>query len=187
MLNIESLNPYNEIKENETIKTESPFEAIRESVRTMQDFFFAHPKVVEGLKLREATDLTEEYRKELKAYSPYPETIQVTDIQEWKKASPEEVAAARQEFRNHKDQLIQEWEQIHGKPWLRYTEDVYSDQGVLIRRKGDLYDAHHVQPLEFGGKNTAENLTPLHAHDHYDHQGIHSSDGVYQKIKDAFE
>ncbi|MCQ6558480.1 HNH endonuclease signature motif containing protein [Paenibacillus mendelii] len=139
-------------------------------------------------KVTEAADLSElakQYGQELRDLSPYPETLPDMDISEWKKVSPDEVADNRMEFRNMKDSLIQQWEERTGIEWPTYGEDIYSNNGIKIRSAGDLYDAHHIRPLEFGGDNSADNLTPLHAEDHYDRQGIHAPGGVFARIGEA--
>lgn len=130
---------------------------------------------------------SEAYEKKLKDLSPYPETVPNINISDWEKISPEEVRQMRLEFAGKKDELIREWEMKHGREWPRYEQDIYNEYGTLIRQKGDLYDAHHIRPLEFGGENSADNITPLHAKDHYDHQGIHSKDGIYKEISDYIE
>ena len=140
---------------------------------------------MEGLDKVDLSELSKQYTEALKEVSPYPETIGEQNLNNWEKVSPEEVADKRMEFRNFKESLIEQWEQLNGKEWPKYEEDVYSNNGIKIRSAGDYYDAHHLQSLECGGANTAENITPLHAKDHYDRQGIHSPTGVYQKISDA--
>ena len=95
---------------------------------------------------------------------------------EIEKISPEKNAEMREEFNEKKEALKKEWEQIHGRPWPKYEEDVYSPSGKLIRKAGSDYDAHHILPLGMGGKNEVDNITPLHASVHYDKQGIHAPD-----------
>lgn len=140
--------------------------------------------------LQETKDLGElgkQYTNELRELSPFPETVPEVDVSNWEKVLPEEVAEQRTEFRNIKDTLIEQWEAKNGETWPTYTEDIYSNNGIKIRSAGDFYDAHHIRPLEFGGRNTADNLTPLHAEDHYDRQGIHAPGGVFQKIGEALK
>lgn len=128
-------------------------------------------------------ELGDLYNRELKEYSEYPETIEKPNLNDWDKVSPEEVSKKRLENKNEKDNLISEWEDITGKEWPTYDEDIVNENGNVIRQKGHKYDAHHIQPLKYGGKNEAGNLTPLHAKNHYDHKGIHSIDGSYGEIK----
>lgn len=124
------------------------------------------------------------YVEDIKSRSPCPETIDEESVCEsdFKRISPEENAEMRMEFDEKKEQLIKEWEQQNGREWPRYETDVYSENGHLIRKAGMRYDAHHIKPLCMGGENTAENITPLHAEDHYDHQGVHASDSSYSKL-----
>ena len=49
----------------------------------------------------------------------------------------------------------------------------------MIRKVGDFLDAHHVQPLELGGKNEASNITPLDLNKHKD---IHSKTGSCTRL-----
>lgn len=121
------------------------------------------------------------YIEDLKANSEYPETIE-DDGSEYEKISPEENAEKRAEFKANKEKLIKEWEEKYGKEWPRYTEDVYVN-GNLQRRTGDRYDAHHIKPLSFGGKNEAGNITPISAEKHFDKQGVHSPDSPYGKLE----
>ena len=99
------------------------------------------------------------------------------------KISVEGNGIKREEFSKCKDNLIREWEDKNGCKWPTYNEDVYSPSGKLIRRAGDRYDAHHIQPLTFGGENRSSNLTPLHAAEHYDKQGIHSPESPFGKLE----
>ena len=105
------------------------------------------------------------------------------DISAWKKLSPEETKNMRNDFDARKDDLKRQWEKKNGHQWPKYDHDVYSNKGKLIRRAGSDYDAHHIQPLNMGGKNEPENITPIHASAHYDRQGIHSNDSPYGKIE----
>lgn len=122
-------------------------------------------------------ELIKRYYDDLKKFSEYPETI-IDDGTLWERLSPEEVAEKRAEFNVNKERLIAEWEKLNGKEWPRYKEDVYVN-GKLIRKAGDRYDAHHVKPLSFGGKNEASNLTPISAEKHFDKQGVHSPMSPY--------
>ena len=51
-----------------------------------------------------------------------------------------------------------------------------------IFRKGDRFDAHHLQPLNVGGKNEVSNITPLHAEVHFEHSGVHITDGPCDRM-----
>jgi hypothetical protein len=126
-------------------------------------------------------ELVDECIDDLKANSEYPETIE-DDGTPWERLSPEEIAEKRAEFNANKEKLIKVWEEKNGKEWPRYKEDVYVN-GKLIRKAGDRYDAHHIKPLSFGGKNEAGNITPISAEKHFDKQGIHSPTGSYGKIE----
>ena len=126
----------------------------------------------------------DDYFKDLKDKSECPETIldKPFETSDLKKRIPEENAKMRDEFDDKKVQLKKEWEEANGRPWPQYDHDVYSANGKLIRKAGNDYDAHHIQPLGMGGKNEASNITPLNAEVHYDKQGVHASDSPYSKL-----
>jgi len=123
----------------------------------------------------------DEYINDLKTKSECPETVSTNDLNlsKMEKQPPEKVAALREEFDDTKAKLRKEWESENGREWPKYTEDIYNDSGQIIRRKGDNYDAHHIQPLCLGGENTASNITPL---DIYSHRDIHSSNGSCKNL-----
>ena len=58
-------------------------------------------------------------------------------------------------------------------------EDVVNDDGKVIRKAGDNYDAHHIHPLQLGGENVASNITPL---DVNSHREVHSSTGSCKRL-----
>lgn len=128
--------------------------------------------------------ILKDYFDDLRSKSDFPESIPEkpfndSDIE---KRTPEENAAAREEFDNKKADLKREWEKENGREWSKYEKDVYSSNGRLIRKAGSDYDAHHIQPLSMGGKNEAKNITPLHAEVHYDKQGVHAPNSPYSKL-----
>ena len=129
----------------------------------------------------------QDYFKDIKEKSDCPETIKDIPIDKLQieKISREENAEMRDQFDKMKGDLKKEWEEINGRPWPKYEEDVISDNGVLIRKAGDDYDAHHIIPLGWGGKNEAGNITPLRAEVHYDRQGVHSPDSPYSRVDNA--
>lgn len=135
--------------------------------------------------LRNIQDLKEQYVDDIIKHSEVPETINKDEIvsANFVKCSAEETAYKREMFGDMKDSLIKQWEEVHGQTWPTYSQDIYSSNGHLIRRCGDRYDAHHLQPLSQGGQNEVGNITPLHADCHYDRQGIHSPDSAYAKIE----
>lgn len=192
---VEGLQTIKELNVNEglsNLENSAPLtaEQVQYQALQTQENFAEHPLICHAMEQIEPTNkglerLSDKYEKEVKDVSPFPETVEEQDVSEWTKQDPEAVRQARQEFNNQRDALIEEWEQIHGKKWPTYDEDIYSKNGVLIREKGDLYDAHHLQPLEYGGKNKVDNITPLHANDHYDRQGVHSPTSTYQEIRET--
>ena len=134
------------------------------------------------------TETLKNYIKELKQYAEYPETISNKLFDKIERVSPEVVKKLRFEFKQNKNSLIQQWEKMTGKEWPRYDKDVYitnkNGEKIKIRSKGDYYDAHHIKPLSIGGKNTADNITPIRAENHYDSRGIHRLDGPCSKLQE---
>ncbi len=129
-------------------------------------------------------EVKENYIGDLMGRSEVPETIDVDSAKgaEYVKCEGEELASKRAEFTRTKADLKHEWEDLNGREWPKYTEDVYSNNGVKIRVAGQDYDAHHIQSLEYGGKNEATNITPLHATEHFDRQGVHAPNSPYSEI-----
>ncbi len=120
-------------------------------------------------------ETAKEYIDDLKTKSECPETISKDSIDSIKLEvqTPEKVAEKREEFDNNKSALRKEWEEINHQEWPKYKEDVVNDNGKIIRKVGDNYDAHHIQPLQLGGENVASNITPLDCNSHRD---IHSKE-----------
>lgn len=124
---------------------------------------------------------------EIKALSDCPGTLKDAKIGYLEKVTGEELQNKRIEYNKIREKLIKQWEQMNGTEWPRYEHDIYSKSGKLIRQKGQYYDAHHIKPLTFGGKNVAENITPLHANVHFDSQGIHSPNGNYHLLNEKLQ
>lgn len=160
-------------------KNEGDISQIKNTSFAIYDLSEKHDLSPEELRINE---LIKEYMKSLKEISSVPETINDEALDNMEVITGEALADKREEFNDNKKDLIREWEQKHGIEWPKYAEDVYSDNGKLIRKAGSNYDAHHIKPLCLGGKNEVDNITPLHAKDHFDSQGIHSNDGAYRKI-----
>ncbi|MCO6454946.1 MAG: hypothetical protein J5I93_06570 [Pirellulaceae bacterium] len=55
---------------------------------------------------------------------------------------------------------IAEWERQTGQTWPRYAEDLVNENGTVLRRAGDPYDAHHVIESIYSGPHEWWNLTP---------------------------
>lgn len=133
---------------------------------------------------KEVKEAIKDYIDDLKSKSEYPDTIPDTPFNEsdLSKISPEENASVHKDFDNKRAELRKQWEEKNGKDWPVYEENVYSDSGALIREAGTPYDAHHIQPRELGGKNEVDNITPIHAKDHYDKQGVHAPNSPYSNL-----
>lgn len=134
--------------------------------------------------LRRLESYGTEYQEDFRELAKGPGDLS-SNVVEWEKRPPEEVAQSRLDFTMNKKELIAEWERDNGRLWPRYTEDAYDEKtGTKLRKEGDLYDAHHLRPLEFGGANKADNLAPFHVGDHYDHRGIHRPDGPLARLSE---
>jgi hypothetical protein len=133
------------------------------------------------VKFLTLTELKPEYFEDLRNRSEYPETI-VDNGNAWTRREASENAEMRDEFDDVKRGLIRQWEDQNGISWPTYNEDVYTDTGSMIRGAGNRYDAHHIQPLTYGGENTASNITPLHALEHFDKKGVHAPDSPFGRM-----
>lgn len=73
-------------------------------------------------------------------------------------------------FEQRRNGLIRQWEDEYKRPWPTYPEAVPSPSGANKPRRelGDVYNGHHIIPLEQGGTNDWWNLIPLHVFDHAD-------------------
>ena len=131
--------------------------------------------------------LKQKYLEDLLAKTEYPETIDIEKAMkaDFRKCSPEDKIKARAEFSNKqvKNDLIRQWEEKNGVKWPRNKEDVYDDKGHFVRKAGDRYDAHHIQPIEMGGKNEVDNITPLRADVHYDAKGVHKIGSPFNNLE----
>lgn len=178
------LQNYKEIKP-ETSMTEKGTKNFWDSLFKGMETEKTAPKDIVENKLEKAVS---EYFDDLKSKSEVKDTLpdKPFEASDLKKLSPEENAVMREEFRMNKDRLIQQWEEKNGCSWPTYKEDVYittqSGEQVQIQKAGDRYDAHHIQPLGLGGKNEADNITPLHLDVHRDHKGVHAPDSPYDRM-----
>lgn len=138
------------------------------------------PKDIRGEDLSE---LVKNYIEDLKSKSDYPDTIKVKDFVAAKleKISSEDNDKMREEFDGKRNDLRSEWETMNNREWPRYKEDVLNADGKVIRKAGDRLDAHHIHPLELGGKNEASNITPLDVNKHSE---IHTKEGSCKKLVD---
>ncbi|WEY47679.1 hypothetical protein P3T51_08930 [Weissella confusa] len=99
----------------------------------------------------------------------------------FQKLSPEATMARRNDFELKKTGIISEWEKHTGQEWPKYTEDVVNADGLVIRKAGQNYDAHHLIENTYGGPNEWYNVTPAAFPD--GHQGgIHRTGGVIKEV-----
>lgn len=130
----------------------------------------------QDIQKNDVSELVKNYIDDLKAKSDCPDTISSDAIDTTKlEIQPtEKVAEKREEFNDNKAKLRKEWEENNGQEWPRYKEDVVNAEGVVIRKAGNYYDIHHINPLQLGGENVVSNITPL---DIKSHMEVHSSTG----------
>ena len=129
---------------------------------------------------KELVDTAKNYMKDLVSKSEVAETItEKMDISKLEMKSADQVAKLREAFDDNKPQIRSDWEKMYNRDWPRYDHDVFNDAGNRIRKAGDCYDAHHIQPLKLGGENVASNITPL---DVFKHRDIHSAGGSCTKL-----
>lgn len=130
---------------------------------------------------KDISELAKEYIDDLKSKSDCPDTIpsDAIDATKLELQPPEKVADKREEFDDNKAKLRKEWEELNHQEWPKYKEDVVNDDGKVIRKAGDNYDAHHIHPLQLGGENVASNITPL---DVNSHREVHSSTGSCKRL-----
>lgn len=135
---------------------------------------------------QEVSELVKDYIDDLKSKSECPETIpaDAIDPSKLELQPPEIVAEKREEFDDNKAKLRKEWEELNHREWPKYKEDVVNDDGQVIRKAGDNYDAHHIQPLQLGGDNVASNITPL---DVNSHREVHSSTGSCKSLVESIK
>lgn len=127
------------------------------------------------------------YVKDLVAHSEVPDTLRDfrIDANELRGITVEERKERAKEYAGCKSDLIRQWEEKHG-PWPTYKHDVYNEHGELIRKAAQRYEAHHMIPLELGGANTADNITPLSVEAHRGAgTGIHGSEGPLRQLRAA--
>ena len=142
----------------------------------------------EGSESAELAQVKSDYADDLVSRSEVPDTIDKEGVTNasLEKVSPEQCQAERADFNKVKSDLISQWEKRHGMDWPRYKDDVYLN-GTKIRQAGDLYDCHHIQPLTYGGKNEVANITPMHALEHFDRQGLHAFNSPYAKMENLLK
>ena len=101
--------------------------------------------------------------------------------QDYSKLSKEAVEAAHKEFNGLRKNLISAWEKNTGQTWPRYAEDVVDKAGNVLRKAGQLFDAHHIIELSVDGPNVWWNLHP--ASFPVEHQlGIHGAESIANLI-----
>jgi hypothetical protein len=111
-------------------------------------------------------------------YEHLKEALRTTDFE---RLTPAETRAHRNAFNKVKDDLIAEWERNTGQEWPRYATDVLNDEGKILRRAGQPYDAHHIIENSYRGPHEWWNLHPARFPN--EHQaGIHRADGPASRI-----
>ena len=126
-----------------------------------------------------------EYLDDVKKLAAYPETLKGTriDVSKLEKISDNE--ERHKEYKKLKPKLIAEWEEKTGMKWPVYDRDI-KYKGV-IKKKENLFDVHHIHPIELGGENTVNNITPMDFRNHTIKGGIHESSTALSSIKDILD
>lgn len=157
----------------------------------------AGAKVQEGVHIAPRSTAWTELAKKIRAYIKDVEARTGRKIPEnqrklleqdlrankYQRLDAEAAAVHRTDFNRVKNDLISEWEKNTNQKWPRYSEDVLSKNGSVIRRVGQPYDAHHLIESSYGGPNKWWNMHPARFPDQ--HQGgIHRSGSP---ARDLFE
>lgn len=130
--------------------------------------------------------MVDDYFDDIIKHSEFPQTI-VNDGTIWTKITTEQNDIMRTGFKKSKPTLISDWENANSLKWPRYATDIFTDSGKELRKAGDLYDAHHIKPLEFGGLNTFDNITPLNVNVHFDKKVIHAPTSPFGNMEELFK
>lgn len=145
-------------------------------------------------KFDEIRSVASEYMNDIISKSDFKETLNTDalNIDELKKVSPEIDQKMREQFEQIKPDLRKEWARLNGyDDWPRYDHDIsiMTKRGdeVVIHKKGEYYDMHHIQPLGYGGKNEVSNITPLSADVHFDARGVHAQGSPYNRLGTLLE
>lgn len=167
----------------------TPKNVEQNEAKGMRQFDARKQETVKPDKVESLDKLVGDYFKDIKEKSESPDTIpdRPFEASDLKSLSPKENKEMRHEFNMNKADLIKAWEQKNDREWPTYTHDIKDVNGNIIRKAGDRYDCHHIQPLSMGGKNEVANITPLSADVHYDHQGVHAKESPFSKINDQLK
>lgn len=147
------------------------------------------PKEMNPIREIASKDISEaigEYLTDLKSKSVFGDMISKDYLKPEKLVvQPADIVKElRGRFVIDKDKIRTEWEKINNREWPKYKEDILNGRGEVIKKAGDNYDAHHIQPLKLGGTNEVSNIMPLDTTKHMD---IHSNSGSCKKLVDAVE
>lgn len=98
------------------------------------------------------------------------------------KLTPAQTEAHRKLFTSKvKNELIKQWEAETGQSWPRYTTNIFDQDGDIVRKIGDYYDAHHIIENNYNGDHAWWNITPAKFPDI--HQGgIHGSNSPARRL-----
>ncbi|NMD72629.1 hypothetical protein HHO41_20535 [Bacillus sp. DNRA2] len=97
------------------------------------------------------------------------------------KLSPKETAEHRKEFNKVRNKIIGDWEINTGDKWPTYKKDVLDDEGIVLKKAGQPFDAHHVIENSVKGPHEWWNIFPVRFPN--EHQGgIHAAESLANKI-----
>jgi hypothetical protein len=188
----------NQKKKAEIIKPKTISELFKERNKKIKNDFRFEKSKRKKKNVEKTRDLSKYHIKYNALFRAYLDNIEsITDNQicakqrgliekalknkEYRRITPEQNKQHRIEYNANKAKLIEEWERQTCKEWGRYKEDIYNKNGKLIRRKGNLYDFHHIILSSYKGDNAWWNGFPAkHPNEHPN--AIHHKDGVCSKI-----
>ena len=130
-------------------------------------FFFVFEVYLEDIELQTGLAMGEKQRA-LVIHALSTQTFSMVDYETNKKF--------HRRFQRKKSRLIKEWEKETGLSWPRYYMDIYNDKGMVIRFKGQPYDAHHIIECVFAGPSEWWNIHPAATQEEHQ-EGIHRLEG----------
>jgi predicted ribonuclease toxin of YeeF-YezG toxin-antitoxin module len=98
---------------------------------------------------------------------------------DYSKLSPQGTAEHRQEFNKVRPTVIGDWEKNKGEKWPTYDKDVLDNEGNVLKKAGQPYDAHHLIENSVKGPHEWWNIHPASSKEHRE---IHSSRSITREI-----
>ncbi len=159
----------------------------KQVVTSGNGYFDGSVRKIERKDSPENIETKQKYIDDLSARCQHKNNLKDANVDTtWDSVRGEKLDEARSSFNRDKKALIKDWEAVNGEKWPTYKEDIYNAEGRVVRKEGDKFDAHHIQPLCMGGRNVPENLVPLHYESHIGKGGIHNTES-YDKLFDIYD